>query len=67
MISPLDLLYPRTCILCDELLTERAYLCPQCRKEAPFFKNSKRKPEFVDSFTAVWYYKGYVRDSLFKV
>ena len=66
MLTPLDLLYPRTCILCDQLLTERAYLCPRCRKEAPFFKNSKRKPEFVDSVTAVWYYKEYARESLLR-
>ena len=66
MKSPGDLLYPPACILCDALLTEREYLCPRCRKEAPYFKNSKRKLEFLDSFTAVWYYKGYARDSLLR-
>ena len=66
MLSPLDLLYPPACILCGTLLEEKAYLCPRCRKEAPYFKNSKRKLQFVDSFTAVWYYKGYVRDSLLR-
>ena len=66
MLGPLDLLYPRTCILCDRLLNERDYLCPSCRENAPYFKNSKRKREFLDSFTAVWYYKGYVRDSLLR-
>ena len=66
MLTPLDLLYPRACILCGTLLEERAYLCAHCRKEAPYFKNSKRKLQFLDSFTAVWYYKGYVRDSLLR-
>ena len=66
MKDPLHLLYPSACILCDSLLTEPGDLCPKCRKEAPFFKKSKRKREFLDSFTAVWYYEGYVRDSLLR-
>ena len=66
MLTPLDLLYPRTCILCGCYLRDRAYLCPSCQKDAPFFKNSKTKLQFLDSFTAVWYYKGYVRDSLLR-
>ena len=66
MLSPLDLLYPQACIFCGRLLEEEEYLCPECRKDPPFFKNSKRKLEFLDSFTAVWYYKGYVRDSLLR-
>ena len=66
LLSPMDLLYPPACILCGRLLEDRACLCEQCRKEAPFFKNSKRKLQFLDSFTAVWYYKGYVRESLLR-
>lgn len=66
MLTLLDLLYPRKCIFCGCLLEQRTYLCESCKKEAPYFKNSKRKLQFLDSFTAVWYYKGYVRESLLR-
>ena len=66
MLSLLNLIYPPACILCGSLLEEESYLCPRCSKEAPYFKNSKRKLQFLDSFTAVWYYKGYVRESLLR-
>ena len=65
-MHPIDLLYPPACILCDRLLPDRSFLCEDCRKQAPYFKNSKRKLQFLDSFTAVWYYKGYVRESLIR-
>lgn len=59
------LLFPPKCILCGKLLKkEETDLCTQCRLDAPMFPNCKRKLQFLDSFTAVWYYKGYVRRSL---
>lgn len=64
MLSLLDLLYPPKCIFCGCDVGKDTYLCEKCRKDAPFFKNSKTKLQFLDSYTAVWYYKGYVRESL---
>lgn len=60
-----NLLFPPKCVLCGKLLTkEETDLCRQCRLDAPVFPNCKRKLQFLDSFTAVWYYEGYVRKSL---
>lgn len=61
----MNLLFPPKCVLCGRLLTnEETDLCRQCRLDAPMFPNCKRKLQFLDSFTAVWYYEGYVRKSL---
>lgn len=66
MLKPQAILYPNACILCDRLLPEGEFLCESCRKDAPYFKNSKRKLPFLDSYTAVWYYKDYARDSILR-
>ena len=66
----LQLLFPSKCILCGCVLgAEETDLCHKCRMEGPVYPSHKRKIQFLDSFTAVWYYKGYVRKSLhrFKV
>lgn len=62
-----ELLFPEKCVLCGALL-ERGHqdLCKTCRIEAPWHPNHKYKPQFLDSFTAVWYYEGYVRKSLLR-
>ena len=65
-MSPLDLLFPPRCLLCGELLREPGDLCGKCRKQAPWCRNRKTKPQFLDSITAVWYYKGNVRASLLR-
>ena len=63
----LELLFPPKCILCGKLLKkEETDLCKQCRVEAPYYPNHKRKLQFLDSFTAVWYYEGNVRKSLLR-
>ena len=62
----LDLLYPPRCLLCGEFLTEPGPLCEACRKSAPIYPNRKRKSQFLDSITAVWYYKENVRASLLR-
>ena len=63
----MELLFPPKCVLCGELLAkEETDLCKQCRVEAPYFPNYKRKLQFLDSFTAVWYYEGNVRKSLLR-
>ena len=63
----MNLLFPPKCILCRKLLLkEETDLCKQCRVEAPYYPNHKRKLQFLDSFTAVWYYEGNVRKSLLR-
>ncbi len=63
----MGLLFPPKCLLCGCLLgDEELDLCRACRISGPEYDNGKRKPQFLDSFTAVWYYKGYVRKSLLR-
>lgn len=61
----LSLLFPRRCALCRTVLgKDQTDLCAQCRCEGPEYSQGKLNLQFVDSFTAVWYYKGKVRESL---
>lgn len=68
----LDLLFPPKCALCGRLLDRETDLCRDCRKETEEFPagapkkhpDQKTGPQFLDSFTAVWYYKGKVRDGI---
>ena len=63
----LDLLYPEKCVLCGTLLGKGEQdLCRRCRVEAPGYHDGKRKLQFLDSFAAVWYYEGYVRESILR-
>ena len=62
-----DLLFPPKCILCGKVLEkEELDLCKQCRCDNPVYTHRKSKPQFLDSFTAVWYYEGNVRRSLLR-
>ncbi len=61
----MHILFPPRCVLCGRLLErEELDLCKNCRIHGPLFPNCKRKLQFLDSFTAVWYYEDYVRRSL---
>ena len=63
----LQLLFPPKCVLCGKLLrTGQLDLCPACRAEAPEYPKRKEKLQFLDSFTAVWYYEGSIRKSLLR-
>lgn len=63
----MDVLFPPKCVLCRGLLKEaETDLCHTCRTEAPEHPNRKTKPQFLDSFAAVWYYEGSVRKSLLR-
>ena len=63
----LAILFPPKCILCEKLLEkEETDLCRTCRREAIEYPAGKRKPQFLDSFVAVWYYEGYIRKSLLR-
>lgn len=62
-----QLLYPPKCILCDSLLEkEETDLCHDCRQNAPEFTKGKFKISFVARWTALWYYKENVRESLLR-
>lgn len=63
----LNLLFPRKCVLCRELLEKQEQdLCRKCRVEGPEYPDTKENIQFLDSFTAVWYYEGDVRSSLLR-
>lgn len=68
-----ELLFPRKCMLCGRLLTEEQLdMCPDCRSEVPEYPHrvtnsdgkGKNNLHFLDSFIAVWYYEGNVRNSI---
>lgn len=68
----LDVLFPPKCALCGALLDRELDLCGICRKTTEEFPelapnihpDQKSRLQFLDSFTAVWYYKGKVRDGI---
>jgi len=64
----LNLLFPPKCVLCGKLLekTETDF-CTACRVDSPVCDKNKLKIPFLDSWVAVWYYKGYIRDSLHRI
>lgn len=63
----MNLLFPPKCILCGKLLGKQEQdLCRECRLESPEYPVRKEKLQFLDSFTAVWYYEGNVRKSLLR-
>jgi len=63
----LHLLFPPRCILCGKLLQDsETDLCRCCREETPEYPAGKRKPQFLDSFVAVWYYEENPRRSLLR-
>ena len=72
----LDLLFPPRCALCRCLLTgNETDFCTDCRKDAPIFPeiegnrhpDGKTRLQFLDSCTAVWYYKGNVRKGILRL
>ena len=63
----MDLLFPPKCILCGKLLRKQEQdLCRECRVDSPEYPSGKDRIQFLDSFTAVWYYEGTVRRSLLR-
>lgn len=63
----LNLLFPRKCILCRRILErEETDLCHICRIDSPECPKRNLKLSFLDSWVAVWYYEGYIRESLLR-
>ena len=63
----LNLLFPPKCVLCQKVLEpQETDLCHTCWAESPWCGPNTAKFSFLDSWTAVWYYKGYIRRSLIR-
>lgn len=63
----LMLLFPPRCVLCRTFLCPtETDLCHDCREKAPTIQNSNIRISFLAGWTAVWYYKDTVRDSLLR-
>ena len=63
----LTLLFPPKCILCRKLLKkDETDICHHCRVDAPEFIRSKFQLSVIAHWTAVWYYKDNVRQSLLR-
>ena len=61
----LSLLFPPKCALCHNLLTQKETdLCHTCRENTPEFTRSKSNIPFIAHWTALWYYKDDVRNSI---
>lgn len=61
----LRLIFPPKCVLCDKILAKvETDLCHQCRTSVEMFKRAKRKIPNVAHWTALWYYKGNVRNGI---
>ena len=61
----MGLLFPRKCILCRRLLRRGEIdLCGDCRRDVEPYASGKRKFQFLDSMTAVWYYEENIRRSI---
>ncbi len=61
----LEILFPPKCILCGKVLERGEQdLCKKCRVDSPVCPKNNLKFSFLDSWLAVWYYKGYIRKSL---
>ena len=63
----LNLLFPPKCILCGKVLEkDETDLCRSCRVDSPECAGKHKNFSFLDSWVAVWYYKGYIRESLLR-
>lgn len=61
------LLFPPKCVLCGKLLErEETDLCHECRTDRPLYPRPSGGKEFIDRWTAVWYYDTVVRRSLLR-
>lgn len=63
----LSVIYPGKCVLCEKLLGEdETDLCRSCREAVREYPKGKFKISFVARWTAIWYYKDGVRDSILR-
>jgi ComF family protein len=63
----LNLLFPPKCTLCAKVLEKQETdLCRACRVDSPECAGVHKNFSFLDSWAAVWYYEGYIRESLLR-
>lgn len=63
----LNFLFPPKCILCQDLLEKQETdLCKACRTDSPECAGVHKSFSFLDSWIAIWYYKGYIRSSILR-
>lgn len=59
------LLFPPKCKFCQKILSsQETDLCLPCRTNAPAFGKPKRNFQLIAQWTAVWYYRDDVRNSI---
>ena len=71
----LDILFPQKCVFCGKLLDGEPDICGKCRGAMEKFPelppntkpDGKSRLQFLDSFTAVWYYKEKARDAVLRL
>ena len=63
----LNLLFPPKCVLCQKVLEKQETdLCHKCRTDSPECAGVHKNFSFLDSWIAIWYYKGYIRKSILR-
>ena len=63
----LNLLFPPKCTLCAKVLDKHETdLCRACRTDSPECAGVHKNFSFLDSWAAVWYYEGNIRESLLR-
>ena len=63
----LNLLFPPKCVLCQKVLEKQETdLCHKCRTDSPECAGVHKNFSFLDSWTAVWYYKENIRKSILR-
>ena len=63
----MNLLFPPKCILCQKVLEGgETDLCHECRIHGPECAGIHKNFSFLDSWTAVWYYKENIRKSILR-
>lgn len=62
-----SLFFPPRCVLCHSFLQKgQQDFCHKCRKDVPTCEKSNFRFSFLAGWTAVWYYKDTVRQSLLR-
>ena len=62
-----ELFFPSKCVLCRKLLKRgETDLCRDCREHTREYPKGNLKLQFLDSWSAVWYYEDSVRGSLLR-
>lgn len=63
----LTLIYPPKCVFCYRILEKQETdICLNCRKELPYAESLHRSIPYSKKNTAVFFYEGYVRESILR-